>query len=65
MIWNPAFATLFTKQGVLSCMTEAGGVFSAALFDAGLVDEVVVYIAPLSLRRPPPRPSRERTAWIS
>ena len=26
---------------------EAGGVFSAALFEAGLVDEVVVYIAPI------------------
>ncbi|MCX6868575.1 MAG: dihydrofolate reductase family protein [Verrucomicrobia bacterium] len=27
-------------------MTEAGGVFSAALFAAGLVDEVVIYLAP-------------------
>jgi len=32
---------------VLRVLVEAGGKFSAALFDAGLVDEVVVYIAPL------------------
>ncbi|MES2996981.1 MAG: bifunctional diaminohydroxyphosphoribosylaminopyrimidine deaminase/5-amino-6-(5-phosphoribosylamino)uracil reductase RibD [Verrucomicrobiota bacterium] len=38
---------LATEQGVLSCMTEAGGVFSAALFAEGLVDEVVIYQAPL------------------
>jgi diaminohydroxyphosphoribosylaminopyrimidine deaminase/5-amino-6-(5-phosphoribosylamino)uracil reductase len=38
---------LVAEQGVLSVMTEAGGVFSAALFQAGLVDEVVVYYAPL------------------
>ncbi len=35
------------EQEVLSVMTEAGGVFSAALFEAGLVDEVVIYMAPL------------------
>ncbi|MDX1681151.1 MAG: bifunctional diaminohydroxyphosphoribosylaminopyrimidine deaminase/5-amino-6-(5-phosphoribosylamino)uracil reductase RibD [Akkermansiaceae bacterium] len=38
---------LVEQQGVLSCMTEAGGVFSAALLEAGLVDEVVVYLAPM------------------
>lgn len=38
---------LVREQGVLSVMVEAGGKFSAALFDAGLVDEVVVYVAPL------------------
>jgi len=38
---------LVSEQGVLSCMTEAGGVFAAALFEAGLVDEVVVYYAPM------------------
>lgn len=38
---------LAAEQGVLSCMTECGGVFSAALFEAGLVDEVAVYYAPL------------------
>jgi diaminohydroxyphosphoribosylaminopyrimidine deaminase/5-amino-6-(5-phosphoribosylamino)uracil reductase len=38
---------LVRDQGVLSVMTEAGGVFSAALFEAGLVDEIVVYYAPL------------------
>jgi diaminohydroxyphosphoribosylaminopyrimidine deaminase / 5-amino-6-(5-phosphoribosylamino)uracil reductase len=38
---------LATEQGVLSVMVEAGGVFSAALFEAGLIDEVVLYYAPL------------------
>jgi diaminohydroxyphosphoribosylaminopyrimidine deaminase/5-amino-6-(5-phosphoribosylamino)uracil reductase len=38
---------LARDQGVLSVMTEAGGVFSAALFADGLVDEVVIYYAPL------------------
>lgn len=38
---------LVAEQGVLSCMTEAGGVFSAALLESGFVDEVVVYLAPL------------------
>ncbi len=38
---------LVKEQGVLSAMVEAGGVFSAALFEAGLIDEVVVYYAPL------------------
>ncbi|MGD7652170.1 MAG: bifunctional diaminohydroxyphosphoribosylaminopyrimidine deaminase/5-amino-6-(5-phosphoribosylamino)uracil reductase RibD [Verrucomicrobiales bacterium] len=38
--------TLAADHDVLTCMTEAGGVFSAALFDAGLVDEAVIYYAP-------------------
>jgi diaminohydroxyphosphoribosylaminopyrimidine deaminase / 5-amino-6-(5-phosphoribosylamino)uracil reductase len=38
---------LVREQGVLSVMIEAGGIFSAALFEAGLVDEVVIYYAPL------------------
>lgn len=38
---------LASEQGILSVLVEAGGVFSAALFEAGLVDEVVVYYAPL------------------
>lgn len=38
---------LAAEQGVLSAMTEAGGVFAGVLFEAGLVDEVVVYCAPL------------------
>jgi diaminohydroxyphosphoribosylaminopyrimidine deaminase/5-amino-6-(5-phosphoribosylamino)uracil reductase len=42
-----ALRALVREQGVLSAMTEAGGVFSAALFEAGLVDEVVVYYAPI------------------
>lgn len=45
---------LARDQGVLTCMTEAGGVFSAALFEAGLVDEVVVYYAPLLCGGPSP-----------
>ncbi len=45
---------LASEQGVLSCMTEAGGIFSAALFEAGLVDEVVVYHAPLLCGGPTP-----------
>jgi diaminohydroxyphosphoribosylaminopyrimidine deaminase/5-amino-6-(5-phosphoribosylamino)uracil reductase len=35
-------------------MIEAGGVFSAAMFEAGLVDEVVVYYAPLLCGGPSP-----------
>lgn len=38
---------LVAEQGVLSVMVEAGGIFSAALFAAGLIDEVVIYYAPL------------------
>jgi len=38
---------LAREQGVLSVLVEAGGRFSAALFEAGLVDEVVIYLAPL------------------
>lgn len=45
---------LVNEQGVLSCMTEAGGVFSAALLEAGLIDEVVVYLAPLLCGGPHP-----------
>lgn len=45
---------LAAEQGVLSCMTECGGVFSAALFEAGLVDEVVIYYAPLLCGGPVP-----------
>ncbi|MCU0781911.1 MAG: bifunctional diaminohydroxyphosphoribosylaminopyrimidine deaminase/5-amino-6-(5-phosphoribosylamino)uracil reductase RibD [Akkermansiaceae bacterium] len=35
------------EQGITSVLVEAGGLLSAALFAAGLVDEVVVYMAPL------------------
>jgi diaminohydroxyphosphoribosylaminopyrimidine deaminase/5-amino-6-(5-phosphoribosylamino)uracil reductase len=38
---------LVREQGVLTVMVEAGGVFSAALFEAGLIDEVAVYYAPM------------------
>jgi diaminohydroxyphosphoribosylaminopyrimidine deaminase/5-amino-6-(5-phosphoribosylamino)uracil reductase len=42
-----ALRDLARDQGVLTAMTEAGGVFAAALFAAGLIDEVVIYYAPL------------------
>jgi diaminohydroxyphosphoribosylaminopyrimidine deaminase/5-amino-6-(5-phosphoribosylamino)uracil reductase len=42
------------RQGVLTAMTEAGGIFSAALFAAGLVDEVAIYYAPLLCGGPAP-----------
>lgn len=45
---------LAREQGVLRCMTEAGGVFSAALVEAGLIDEVVVYLAPMLCGGPVP-----------
>ncbi len=45
---------LASEQGVLSVMIEAGGVFSAALFEAGLIDEIVVYYAPLLCGGPSP-----------
>lgn len=45
---------LAREQGVLSLMIEAGGVFSAAMFEAGLVDEIVVYYAPILCGGPSP-----------
>lgn len=45
---------LVREQGVLTVMTEAGGAFSASLFEAGLVDEVVVYYAPMLCGGPVP-----------
>ncbi len=38
---------LVNEQAVLSVMIEAGGIFSASMMEAGLVDEVVVYYAPI------------------
>jgi diaminohydroxyphosphoribosylaminopyrimidine deaminase/5-amino-6-(5-phosphoribosylamino)uracil reductase len=38
---------LAREQGVLSVMIEAGGKFSAAMLRTGLVDEIVIYYAPL------------------
>jgi diaminohydroxyphosphoribosylaminopyrimidine deaminase/5-amino-6-(5-phosphoribosylamino)uracil reductase len=38
---------LVTGQGVLSVMIEAGGNFSSAMMRSGLVDEAVIYYAPL------------------
>lgn len=37
---------LVAEQGVLSVLVEAGGRMAATLFAAGLIDEVVVYVAP-------------------
>jgi diaminohydroxyphosphoribosylaminopyrimidine deaminase/5-amino-6-(5-phosphoribosylamino)uracil reductase len=45
---------LVKEQGVLTVMVEAGGIFSAALFEAGLIDEVVVYYAPMLCGGPTP-----------
>ncbi len=45
---------LVKEQGVLTCMTEAGGIFSAALLEAGLIDEVVIYLAPMICGGPHP-----------
>jgi diaminohydroxyphosphoribosylaminopyrimidine deaminase / 5-amino-6-(5-phosphoribosylamino)uracil reductase len=45
---------LASEQGVLTVMIEAGGAFSAAMFEAGLVDEVVVYYAPILCGGPTP-----------
>lgn len=38
---------LVAEQGVTSVLVEAGGRLAAALFAAGLISEVVVYVAPL------------------
>ncbi len=38
---------LVRRQGILTAMTEAGGVFVASLFEADLIDEVVIYVAPM------------------
>lgn len=45
---------LASEQGVLSVMVEAGGAFSAALFEAGLIDEVSIYYAPMLCGGPSP-----------
>lgn len=45
---------LVKDQGVLTVMVEAGGVFSAALFEAGLIDEAVIYYAPMLCGGPSP-----------
>jgi diaminohydroxyphosphoribosylaminopyrimidine deaminase/5-amino-6-(5-phosphoribosylamino)uracil reductase len=39
--------SLVREQSVLSVMIEAGGKFSAAMIRAGLVDEAVIYYAPM------------------
>lgn len=38
---------LVSSQGVLSVLLESGGVLAAAFLEASLVDEVVVYLAPM------------------
>lgn len=45
---------LASEQGVLSVLVEAGGVFSAVLMEAGLIDEVVIYYAPRICGGPSP-----------
>jgi diaminohydroxyphosphoribosylaminopyrimidine deaminase/5-amino-6-(5-phosphoribosylamino)uracil reductase len=46
--------SLAADHGVLTAMIEAGGVFSAACFEAGVVDEVVIYQAGLLCGGPNP-----------
>jgi len=48
------FRGLVREQGVLSVMIEAGGKFSAAILETGLIDEVVVYLAPMLCGGPSP-----------
>lgn len=38
---------LVSEQGVLSVMIEAGGIFSAAMFEEKLIDEAIIYYAPM------------------
>jgi diaminohydroxyphosphoribosylaminopyrimidine deaminase/5-amino-6-(5-phosphoribosylamino)uracil reductase len=38
---------LARDQGVMCALLEAGGGLSGALMEAGLIDEVVVYLAPM------------------
>lgn len=45
---------LAKEQGILTVMVEAGGVLSAAMFEAGLIDEAVVYYAPILCGGPSP-----------
>jgi len=45
--FEKSLRALAREQGVLTAMVEAGGNFSAALFHAGLIDEVIIYYAPL------------------
>lgn len=49
-----ALRGLAVDPGILSVMVEAGGRLSAALFGAGLIDEVVAYVAPLVCGGPVP-----------
>ncbi|MBM3862541.1 MAG: bifunctional diaminohydroxyphosphoribosylaminopyrimidine deaminase/5-amino-6-(5-phosphoribosylamino)uracil reductase RibD [Verrucomicrobia bacterium] len=45
---------LAADQGVRCALVEAGGVFSSALVEAGLIDEIVVYYAPMLCGGPVP-----------
>ena len=49
-----ALRALSSEQGVLSAMVESGGVFASALIADGLVDEVVIYMAPILCGGPVP-----------
>jgi diaminohydroxyphosphoribosylaminopyrimidine deaminase / 5-amino-6-(5-phosphoribosylamino)uracil reductase len=46
--------SLAADHGVLTVLVEAGGVFSAALLEEGLVDEAVLYYAPMLCGGPVP-----------
>jgi diaminohydroxyphosphoribosylaminopyrimidine deaminase/5-amino-6-(5-phosphoribosylamino)uracil reductase len=49
-----SLTALATEQGVLSAMIEAGGVLAGAFFAENLVDEVVIYMAPMLCGGPIP-----------
>jgi len=42
-----SLTALAREQGVLCAMIEAGGVLASAFFAEGLIDEIVVYMAPM------------------
>lgn len=54
---------LVKQQGILSAMVEAGGRFSAALAEAGLIDEVVIYLAPMLTGGPVPALGDPALPW--
>lgn len=53
---------LARDQGVLTALVEAGGIFAAALFAEGLVDEAVIYYAPI-LCGPATTPALAGSGW--
>src|SRR5207302_7520276 len=44
------------RRGVMSLLVEGGGIVHGAFVDAGLVDKVLAFVAPLLVGGPGPRP---------